>query len=372
MRLLVDCRYVTWPRHDGISRYTAGIVAALARHPGFAAESSLTMMVSDEHQLSMLPALPHVTGPSQTSPLEPLAALRINRLGFDLVFSPMQTIGSLGRRFGLVTTIHDLTYYEFPAAPPSMPWFVRGAWWLYHQSYLPERLLLRGSDATVAITETTRQSMLEHRLTRSEPAIVGNGAPGAIAARPRTAGARTRELVYMGAMLPHKSVDTIVRAMTRLPEYELHVCSRIADAERARLERLAPAARIVWHNGIDDDDYAVLLARAFALVSASRAEGFGIPVVEAGALGTPQVLTDLPVFHEVAGEGAAYFAPLDAAALATAVRALEPVEAWERASAAALDAAGRWSWDRSAEELVRVLDAVAARRGTPRRASHRA
>ena len=53
MKIVVDCRYVRFPRHDGISRFTAGIVGALR---GLLAENeSLELLISDERQLAMLP-----------------------------------------------------------------------------------------------------------------------------------------------------------------------------------------------------------------------------------------------------------------------------------------------------------------------------
>ena len=54
MRILFDCRYVRLEHHDGISRYSAELVRELAR------DHDVTMLVSDELQLRMLPALPHL------------------------------------------------------------------------------------------------------------------------------------------------------------------------------------------------------------------------------------------------------------------------------------------------------------------------
>ena len=104
-------------------------------------------------------------------------------------------------------------------------------------------------------------------------------------------------LVYMGSYMPYKNVDTLVRAVAALPDHELHLLSRIGRAERERLTRLAPQARLVFHDGVTDAAYAELLAGATALVHASKAEGFGIPLVEAMRLGTPVVVErhpDLP------------------------------------------------------------------------------
>ena len=110
MRIVIDCRYVRFPRHDGISRFTAGIVDAL--RPLLGEGESLELLISDERQLAMLPEglrWHRVSGP--TSAREPFVAHQVNRLEPDVVFSPMQTMGALGRRYPLVLTLHDLIYY---------------------------------------------------------------------------------------------------------------------------------------------------------------------------------------------------------------------------------------------------------------------
>ena len=80
MHLVVDARYTRTDHHDGISRFTASLIEALAPH------HDVRMLISDEAQLPMLPAVPYVKINSPTSPLEPLTALRVNRLRPDAVF----------------------------------------------------------------------------------------------------------------------------------------------------------------------------------------------------------------------------------------------------------------------------------------------
>jgi glycosyltransferase involved in cell wall biosynthesis len=103
------------------------------------------------------------------------------------------------------------------------------------------------------------------------------------------------------------------------------------------------------------------LAERAVLVSASLDEGYGLPVAEALALGVPAVVTDMPIFREVAGDGALYAPGMDAAAFAAAVpRSTIP-------SAGAVIAAGsahiaRFSWQRSADVLLDALDRLPRRR----------
>ncbi|MER3390182.1 MAG: glycosyltransferase family 1 protein [Microcella sp.] len=353
MRIIVDCRYVRFPRHDGISRFTAGIVDALL--PLLSASESLELLVSDERQLAMLPeGLPwhRVSGP--TSVREPVVALRVNRFAPDVVFSPMQTMGALGRRYPLVLTLHDLIYYAHPTPPRDLPWPVRLGWRLYHLAWWPQRLLLNRADAVVTVSETTRSLMLEHRLTRRDITVVPNAA-----GRPETVEPRILptgiELVYMGSFMPYKGVETLVAALHLLPGARLHLLSRILPTDRALLESAAPRDALVVHDGVSDEEYAALLDRATALVSASRDEGFGIPLVEAMGRGTPVVVSDIPIFREIGGETALYATVGDAQAFAARIRELlEPGE-WERRSAAAPVEAARFDWSRSAAVLLELL-----------------
>ncbi len=352
MRVVVDCRYVRIGQHDGISRFTAGIVTELGkRHP-------LTMLVHDHRQLDMLPPHPWQLVSAPTSLREPFVALQVRKLRPDVVFTPMQTMGSWGRDYRLLLTVHDLIYYENRTPPRDLPAPVRLLWRLYHLAWWPQRMLLNRADAVVTVSETTAGLIREHRLTDRPVTVVPNAADAfGEPELPRHRPAKQR-LVYMGSYMPYKNVDTLVRAVAALPDHELHLMSRIGDAERERLARLAPQARLVFHDGVTDADYARLLANATALVHASRAEGFGIPLVEAMRLGTPVVVSDIPIFREIGGDAALFFDPDDPRSMVTALRALERDGEWERRSEASVAAAARYTWAASAERLLELIRAT--------------
>jgi glycosyltransferase involved in cell wall biosynthesis len=354
VRVVFDCRYTRIGRHDGISRYTAGLVTALG------AEHEVVMLISDRRQLEMLPDLPWHLVSSPTSVREPLVARQVNRLRPDVVFSPMQTMGSFGRRYPLVLTVHDLIYYSNPTPPRDLPWPIRLLWRAYHLSWWPQRFLLSRADAVVTVSETTRDLIARNRLTRKPVVVVRNAADAAVDA-PEPQPARSRNLVYMGSFMPYKNVETLASAMQLLDDYELHLMSRVSDADRRRLEHLAPKNRLVFHNGASDEEYTRAVRGATALVTASLEEGFGIPLVEAMAQGTPVVVSDIPVFTEIGGDAGLYFEPNDAAALAAQVRRLENPEFFSVRSELGLDQAARFSWTRSAHTLWELLDELAGR-----------
>lgn len=109
---------------------------------------------------------------------------------------------------------------------------------------------------------------------------------------------------------------------------------------------------------LPDERVAELMSGARALVFPSIYEGFGLPVLEAMASGTPVLLTRLSAMPEVAGEAGSYIDPDDANGLSDMlVRMTEDTVYWECCREAGLRRAEQFSWKRCAN-----LTAAAYRR----------
>ena len=363
MRLLFDARYIRTDFHDGISRYSAELAAAVAAAaPSRGVE--VAFLIHDEAQRAFLPERARVLRiHAPTSVREPFTALLLNGHRPDAVFSPMQTIGALGRRYGLILTLHDTIYYRHRTPPRNLPWYVRVGWRLFHLSYIPQRLTLNAADLVATVSETSAAEFARVRLTK-RPVVVIPNAPQLLADLLPEGGRvepGAQNLVYMGSFMGHKNVEALIRAMAELPGRVLHLLSRISPVRRAELERLIDVGggAVRFHNGVTDAEYAALLADRAVLVSASLDEGYGLPVAEALALGVPAVVTDMPIFREVAGDGALYAAGTDAGAFAAAVRALDHPALRDAAGAAHI---ARFSWRRSADVLLDAVERLPRRR----------
>ncbi|MFM5905053.1 MAG: glycosyltransferase family 4 protein [Micrococcales bacterium] len=358
-RIFFDARYIRVDHHDGISRYSAGLIWALN------ARTKVVAIISDKRQLTKLPlGIDYVLATSPTSWREPFLAFTLNRLGAKLVYSPMQTIGSLGRKFKLVLTLHDLIYYRHPTPPPSLSWPIRVGWRLYHLSYTPQRIALNRADAVVTVSETTKRLMLEHRLTKRPIQVVYNAAGNlseqyehkAPLMRPRD----QQDLVYMGSFMDYKNVECLIEAMAYLPEYRLNLLSAITSDRRAELERLVSpeGGTVMFHNGVSEARYHEILDSSVALVSASRDEGFGIPLIEAMARGIPVAVSDIGIFREIAADAGSYFDPEKPESLAAVIRRLESTSTWLEASRNGLSRAKLFSWGTSAKSLLSALATI--------------
>ena len=353
MKVFVDARWTRTDHHDGISRFGASLIEALHQlHP-------VTMLIHDEMQLALLPKnVPWVKVNSPFSPRELWISRTLNRLGADVVFSPLQIIGGFRRDYRLVLTLHDLIYYRHPQPPSFLPWPVRVAWRLYHKAYWPQRVMPNRADAVVTVSETTKKLIDQHRLTKRPVTVVHNAPSGPLNAprqHPETA-QPSRELVYMGSFMPYKNVETLIAGMAHLPDYRLHLVSRIEPQREAELRALLPAgADVVFWRGISETDYQHLLARSTALVTASRDEGFGLPVIEAMHAGTPVVCSDLEIFHEVTGGHALFFSPDSPEEFAASVRKLQDPQQRQDLVAAAKQQARKFSWATSAERLLELM-----------------
>jgi glycosyltransferase involved in cell wall biosynthesis len=349
MKVIFDARYIRTDFHDGISRYSTELGGALAEL------LPLTFLIYDEKQKAFLPEdAETILFHPPTSWREPFSSLFLNQYTPDVVISPMQTFGSLGRKFKLILTVHDLIYYRHHTPPRNLPLPIRAGWRVYHMSYWPQRLALNSADAIMTVSDTSRQEIEEVKLT-DRPVFIAPNAPQRLAElldTPPVHTTRPTELIYMGSSMPYKNVETLIRGMADLPGYTLHLLSRMPKGQRLRLEKIIPRnASVVFHDGVSDKEYAELLAKDALLVSASLDEGYGLPLAEAQALGTPAVVSDIAIFHEVAGKGALYFSPKDPQAFAASVKRASDPKVYAQLSKSSLTQSKKFAWHKSAVSL---------------------
>ena len=356
MSLFFDCRYIRVDHHDGISRFSSELFKS------FSNTTSVTAIICDKRQLNELPqGIKYLLVNDPKNPfLELFLPRKLNNQGASIVFSPMQTMGSLGKKYKLILTLHDLIYYKHRKPPVFLAWPIRLAWRLFHLSFTPVRVLLNRADAVVTISETTKSLIEMNRLTRRPVTVIYNASSMPIVDSPKKE-PKTKNLVYMGSFMPYKNVELLIKGLENLPEYTLTLCSKV---DRKRRDQLLASAsqevrsRIAFADGVSELEYLELLDESFALVTASKDEGFGIPVIEAMSRSIPVVLSDISIFREVASEAGRFFNPDSPDEFVLAIKAIDGGTPWEQASKKSLERAQAFSWEDSAHKLNLLVESL--------------
>lgn len=164
--------------------------------------------------------------------------------------------------------------------------------------------------------------------------------------------------VALSTVEPRKRYDTILRAFEHLWSEGLEFSLVIVGKQGWNIDELANqlrghaeyGRRLHWLESASDGDVKALLSSSRCLIQASALEGFGLAVVEAGIMGVPLVLSNIPVFREIAGAEAAYFDVGDARALAEVLSNRLCKEDWIRPSKRTC-----LTWSESTRRLARAL-----------------
>ena len=223
------------------------------------------------------------------------------------------------------------------------------------------------ADLLLTTTETGREA-LSRRLsefllvTVPEIAVVPLGADFAqhdLSAKPHEV--HGNYVLMVGTLEPRKGHGQAISAFEHLwragGQHALVIAGRAGwdcDELVQRIEYHDELGhRLFWFRDATDDEIAGLYRDADGLLGASHAEGFGLPLIEAAHFGVPLLLRDIPVFRDVAADGAEYFNAHDGFALADALREwLDKIATGQARTSTPLRAK---TWDASAQALRAAL-----------------
>jgi glycosyltransferase involved in cell wall biosynthesis len=176
-----------------------------------------------------------------------------------------------------------------------------------------------------------------------------------------------RFVLAVGARRPHKNFARLVQAIAGLDGLPLVFVggadARFPDETAAAARGLGDRVRFL--GAVPEADLPVLYNLATVLASPSIIEGFGLPVLEAMACGTPVVCSAIPVFEEVAGAAAILVAPDDTAAWTAALCRVAGDPALQaQLRAGGLARAAGFSWRRAAGAVLPVYARLGINRPT--------
>lgn len=286
---------------------------------------------------------------------------------FDVLFAP--NFMSLPTRTPrLVLTVHDLAFRLFPQTAP-----------LATRKWLgPLEDSLRQARRIIAVSEQTRRDLLDTSPVQADRvSVVPLGVDTDVfrpASRDAVKAVRQRYgidgpyVLTLGGIEPRKNLPAIVQAYAFLNadvRPTLVLAGPVAPRNPEGWALLQPAlddlpshvrARIVLTGYVSETDKVALLSGAEALVFPSLYEGFGLPVIEAMACGTPVLTSNVSALPETAGDAALLVDPSDLEAIAEGmVRLLADAPLKDRLRASGLARAKTFSWKQTAVGTANVL-----------------
>jgi glycosyltransferase involved in cell wall biosynthesis len=236
-----------------------------------------------------------------------------------------------------VVTVHDLAILRSPEAFPR-----------WHRLYGRAGLVrvLRAADAIVAVSEFTKAETVELAGVPAERVrVVPNGVDSIfVPDGPRAEG---NYVLAVATLEPRKNLGRVVEA-ARAVGVELRV---VGARGWGGVE--VPG----WVGEIPDTGLAALYRGARCLVYPSLYEGFGIPVLEAMACGTPVVTSGGTATEEVAGGAAVLVDPLDVASIAGGIE--QALARREALVSLGLAHSRRFTWERAADSVVELWKELA-------------
>jgi glycosyltransferase involved in cell wall biosynthesis len=270
------------------------------------------------------------------------------KMNASLIFSPIPEAPIYGGcRY--VVTVHDLIPLRFPKLSPLT---------LYNRYYLP--IALRKAEHIIAVSEATAQDLKGFfSISPAKITVIASGfdrsnfRPLSLPIRPY--------FLYIGRYDPHKNLSRLIEAFAGLAdEYQLFLVgapdARFTPILQQQVEVLGLSARVRFLNYVAYEELPILLNQALALVYPSLWEGFGLPVLEALACGTPTITSNLSSLPEVAGDAAILVDPYCVLEIREAMRQIGEQEAMRsQLRNLALQRASLFSWEKTGQQTVEVL-----------------
>lgn len=364
----------------GIGRYTRELVQAVvtadseSTYKLFSAKRPLTLPVPDP-----LPIAPNV----HYCPA-PIGERWLYRLWYrarlplpvqwvtgdlDLFHSPDFVLPPVKGHIPTLLTVHDLSFVHYPDNyPPALvaylnktvPWSVQRATHILADSFATKADLVEiwgvASDKITVlysgvngrfqpITDADEQKLMREKYGLGE--------------RPY--------LLAVGTIQPRKNYQLLIRAFARVAgeiPHNLAIAGGkgwLYDDMLAEIERQGVDGRVQFIGFVDDADLPTLYSAASALAFPSVYEGFGLPLLEAMACGTPVITSNVSSLPEVAGTAAVQLDPHDEPAWAEAIQHMLTDPALRtRLVAAGFRQARTFSWQKSAQQLLDIYRRLAA------------
>lgn len=366
MRIAVDAREWVAGRRTGIGRYLETIIGrAVDTRPHL--EWRLFLHPGDERRVRADP-VEYVEIPRRPAPFVDQVTLprRLRQDPPSLFFSPYPKSPWLAP-CPVVVVVHDLLQLVLPTEWGGLSGW-RRLWFRWYVGNSTRRAAHVVTDSLASARDIDELLGVPlGRVTVVHAGIDPSLMSDAEARRPVQLGGGERTFfLAVGTLKPHKNHARLLRAWSRACDASRDALLLIAGdgpeapSLRALAAELELGDRVAFLGGVDDAVLAYLYRNALALLQPSLIEGFGLPVLEAMALGTPVVVSDGGSLPEVVDDAAPIVAADDVDGWAAEMRRLLSVESYRRECVEAVSRRARdFAPEQTSDRLLDLLEATA-------------
>lgn len=243
---------------------------------------------------------------------------KAKELKVDLIHCPAM-FGPIKSNIPVVITIHDLSYFTHPELMKTKT---------YTKAVkLMEKVAATNAARIIAISNATLQEVIKHLNFPVKKIDLVLSAGRTISKRSLDVKRESDLFLAMGQRSPYKSLETAVIAWSLMPVENrprlVITGSHGKDPLKKLVRSLSLESSVELLEWVSDEKLDHLMRSCTAIIETTKAAGFGMPALEAMSISTPVIISDIPVFREIAGNSAEFFEAGNSQALADTVLQLQ-------------------------------------------------
>lgn len=364
MRIGVDARSLTEPYPSGVSIYSYSLIAACAK---LAPADQFILFTSGSSKfksesLQTLEKFPNVEIRHLGLPNKAFHSLALARVapkidqiigGCDVLLAPNLHFIPLSAGVPLVITVHDLTFELYRQ-------FLSLRRKVWHTAVQPQRLLRR-ADAIIAVSDTTRNDLIDQyaiapdKITRIYSAAPALAEPEDFPALPK------RYCLALSTIEPRKNIAALVQAyekfIERYPASQLDLVVIGSEGWKSSdiVQRMKAHSRIKFFGYVTEGQKTTAWQQATGFIYPTIYEGFGFPPLEAIQSGVPIIVSRAGALPEVLGNAAFYIDPYSIEDMILALHSLDTDDGWRTQVIEQGKLIYKYNWAETAAATLKVL-----------------
>lgn len=296
-------------------------------------------------------------------------ALYTTKVKPDLIYSPTHYIP----RFSPVkriATIFDLSYLHFPKMIP------RGDLWKMRNW---GKFSIKNSNHIITISNFSKNDIIKNynvdkeKITVAYPGFnkdifISIKDQGMIESTKRKYGISGKYIIFVGTIQPRKNLVRLIEAFRSIEDLKLVIVGKTKGLGRqgwmfeeilAKPKELGIEDKVLFTNFVPSYDLPSLISGADVFILPSLWEGFGIPVVEAMACGTPVIVSNISSLPEVVGKAGLLIDPYSTTQIEQAIRTItSDKKLHDKKARECLQRVKKFSWEKMAKTILRVFQEV--------------